>query len=80
LAITPPSATALIDNLAKEGYVARSADKSDRRAVYLTLTKKGQTVMQKAVCDRCKIFKKLLGKINSKQQLELLNILTKLTN
>jgi len=46
----------------------------------LTLTKKGETVMQKAVCDRCKIFKKLLGKITEKEQLELLKILTKLTN
>ncbi len=78
LAITPPSATALIDHLVKEGYVARSADKNDRRAVYLTLTKKGKTVMQKAVLDRCKVFKKLLGRISAKEQLELINILTKL--
>ena len=80
LAITPPSATALIDHLVKEGYVARSADKSDRRAVYLTLTKRGETVMQQAVCGRYKIFKKLLGKITEKEQLGLLKILTKLTN
>lgn len=78
LAITPPSATALIGHLAEAGYVARSADKSDRRTVYLTLTTKGQTVMQKAVTDRCKIFKKLLSKASAKEQLELLYILTKL--
>ncbi len=79
LAITPPSATALIDHLAKSGYVARGSGKNDRRAVYLSLTKKGKTVMQKAVLDRCKIFKKLLNKISRKEQLELLNILTELT-
>jgi DNA-binding MarR family transcriptional regulator len=78
LAITPPSATALIDHLVASGYVQRSAGKSDRRAVYLALTKKGETVMHKAVLDRCKIFKKLLNKISAKEQLELLNILTKL--
>jgi MarR family transcriptional regulator, 2-MHQ and catechol-resistance regulon repressor len=80
LAITPPSATALIGHLVKSGYVSRSANKSDRRNVYLSLTKKGEMVMQQAVCDRCKVFKKLLEKITGKEQLELLNILTKLTN
>lgn len=78
LAITPPSATVLINHLAKSGYLQRSSDKNDRRTVYLTLTKKGEAVMQKMILDRCKIFKKLLSKANAKEQLELLNILTKL--
>jgi DNA-binding MarR family transcriptional regulator len=78
LAITPPSATSLIDHLVKAGYVFRIASKNDRRAVYLTLTKKGSVVMQKAVFDRCKVFKKLLNKASAKEQLELINVLTKL--
>lgn len=78
LAITPPSATSLIDHLVKAGYVSRIASKSDRRTVYLSLTKKGSTVMQKAVFDRCKVFKKLLNKASAKEQLELINVLTKL--
>ncbi|MDR3642274.1 MAG: MarR family transcriptional regulator [Candidatus Doudnabacteria bacterium] len=78
LAITPPSATALIGHLAKAGYVQRTSGKNDRRAVYLSLTKKGASVMQKAVLDHCKVFSKLLDKISDKEHLELLNILTKL--
>lgn len=80
LAITPPSATALIAHLVSEDFVKRSSGKNDRRAVYLTLTKEGAMVMQKAVLDRCKNFKKLLGKISPTQQQELLDILTKLDN
>jgi DNA-binding MarR family transcriptional regulator len=79
LAITPPSATALINNLVKVGYVQRAYDKNDRRAVYLKLTKKGEAILLKSQAEHCKIFTGLLKKLSSKEQLELLNILTKLT-
>lgn len=79
LAITPPSATALVSHLVKAGYVQRSSSKNDRRSVYLSLTHKGTTVMQKAVLDHCKVYKKLLNKISPKEQMELINILTKLS-
>jgi len=78
LAITPPSATALINHLVKAGYVARSSDKIDRRAVHLVLTKKGGAVLHKSQAEHCKTFTKLLKKLSFKEQSDLINILTKL--
>jgi MarR family 2-MHQ and catechol resistance regulon transcriptional repressor len=78
LAITPPSATALINHLVKAGYVARNSDKNDRRAVHLVLTKKGEAVLRKNQAEHCKIFTKLLKKLSFREQSELINILTKL--
>jgi MarR family 2-MHQ and catechol resistance regulon transcriptional repressor len=80
LAITPPSATALVNHLVGAGYVARNSDKQDRRSVHLKLTKKGEGVMRQSQTEHCRIFTGLLKKLSLKEQLELLNILTKLNN
>ena len=78
LAITPPSATALINNLVGAGYVQRYLDKNDRRIVHLSLTGKGWLVLQKGVKERCKDLKKLIGNLSGTEQLQLLNILKKM--
>lgn len=39
-----PSITRLIDNLEKEGYVERKADKNDRRLNLIFLTQKGRNI------------------------------------
>ena len=39
-----PSITRLIDNLEKEGYVERKADKNDRRLNLIFLTQKGRDI------------------------------------
>lgn len=44
--ISPPTATGLIDRLVKAGYVKRHQDSSDRRAVMISLTKKGEMVVE----------------------------------
>src|SRR5579863_9419140 len=78
LAITPPSATVLVDNLAAAGYVQRNSDKNDRRTIHLSLTKKGSEVLQKGIKQRCKDLGKLLRNLSNKEQLELVNILQKM--
>lgn len=80
LAITPPSATALVNHLVKVGYAQRIADKLDRRSVHLQLTTKGKEILLKSQAEHCKIFTNLLKKLDTKEHLELLNILTKLNN
>lgn len=47
LAITPPSATSLINRLARAGVISRVRDKSDRRKVLLKITTKGKTMLTK---------------------------------
>jgi DNA-binding MarR family transcriptional regulator len=42
LKVAPPSITQMINNLEKEGYVERTMDKADRRAVRVRLTDKGR--------------------------------------
>lgn len=46
--VAPPSITQLINNLEAGGYVERSMDRSDRRAVRVKLKKKGEEVVEKA--------------------------------
>lgn len=79
LAITPPSATSLVNSLAGYGYIERHFDKNDRRTVHLSLTKKGQNALSKSLQERCKKFKKLLGNLSSKEQTEFLKILEKMS-
>src|SRR6185437_9167990 len=69
LAITPPSATVLIDNLQKAGYVQRLTDKHDRRAIHLSLTKKGSAVLQKSIQQRCKDLQKMLSNLSQRDKL-----------
>jgi MarR family 2-MHQ and catechol resistance regulon transcriptional repressor len=78
LDITPPSATALINHLAQSGLVKRTFDRKDRRTIHLTLTKKGRAVLDKGIKQRCKIFKLMLGNLNTKEQSEFIRILKKM--
>ena len=80
LAITPPSATALINTMAKAGYVKRGSSKNDRRTIRIFLTKKGRLALEKSAQERCKDLKKLMGNLNHGEQLELVNILKKMTS
>lgn len=79
LAITPPSATVLINNLVKLGFVQRNSDKLDRRAVHLSLTKKGKVVLQEGIKQRCKRLMILLKNLSKTEQTQLLTILTKMS-
>lgn len=78
LAITPPSATVLINNLVVAGFITRKSSSSDRRTVHLQLTKKGDGVLQKGIKQRCGIFKHLLDNLSVREQLDFLKILKKM--
>lgn len=78
LAITPPSATVLVNNLVNLGYVERISDADDRRITKLSLTKKGAQILQRGVKQRCRDLKKLLDNVNPEEQLKLITILKKM--
>jgi MarR family transcriptional regulator, organic hydroperoxide resistance regulator len=78
LAITPPSATVLVEHLAKMNLISRNENKNDRRAVFLTLTPKGKKMLRLIIKNRHKRFKQLLLNLNHEEQLSLLNILRKM--
>jgi len=45
--VSAPTITGIIDRMEKSGYVRRSADRKDRRATNVTLTKKGEVAAQR---------------------------------
>ena len=47
--VTPPTVTQLVNGLEERGYVRRAADPDDRRAVRITLTDRGEDVLNKAL-------------------------------
>lgn len=79
LAITPPSATVMINNLFGLGLIDRTANETDRRAVHLSLTAKGLAVLQKGVKQRCTVLKTLISNLSSKEQFEFLKLLKKMS-
>jgi DNA-binding MarR family transcriptional regulator len=48
LRVAPPTITQMLNNLENGGYVERTMDKTDRRAVRVSLTDKGREVVLKA--------------------------------
>jgi len=79
LAITPPSATSLINTLAGTGLIDRQTDKSDRRIVRIAITKKGEQSLEKWQKKIANNMRKRLEKLNKSEQDNLAKILTKLT-
>jgi DNA-binding MarR family transcriptional regulator len=80
LGITPPSATSLINNLVLNDMLERSYDRSDRRIVLLSLTKKGSEIFEKAHKERMKIFEKIMSSLSPEEKSSLLNILKKIND
>jgi len=48
LAMQPPNVSTLIDGLVGRGLISRRRDRTDRRRVVLSLTKRGQTLLDRA--------------------------------
>lgn len=60
LDISAPSATSLVTQLVKGGYLRREFDAQDRRHVHLVATKKATKTLQEILQKRKKILAKLL--------------------
>lgn len=78
LAITPPSATSIINTLTEAGLVNRLTEKTDRRIVRIAITKKGENSLEKWHKKIAGNMRKRLEKLNKSEQENLASILTKL--
>ena len=78
LNITPPSATALIDNLAKEKLLCRIYSKQDRRMVRLVITPKGRQTLERGLKKMKTGMKTTLSKLNKQEINNLIKIHEKL--
>lgn len=78
--ISPPTATGLIDRLARAGYVKREPAPDDRRAILVLLTKKGENLVQNFLSTVRSRWKKILVHLSSEEQEQYLNILKKIVS
>lgn len=76
LKIALPTATQLVNSLENEGYVERRQDKNDRRAVRITLTDKGNSIIKKASEDLFSSFEGLVDYLGEEKSLELTELMS----
>ncbi|HEX7586508.1 MAG TPA: MarR family transcriptional regulator [Patescibacteria group bacterium] len=79
LCVTPPSATALINNLVEQNLVERVADKEDRRIVRLDITQHGKKELKDGIDELAGRMKKILSFLDDKEKENLIKILEKIS-
>jgi DNA-binding MarR family transcriptional regulator len=80
LAITPPSATSLIEGMAEDKLIIRRFNPSDRRVVYLQITAKGSKVLEKGFKEMTSHMKEAFGCLTEKEKKQLIIIYRKIYN
>ena len=78
LEISAPSATALVQQLARRGYLSREGNPSDRRQVHLAVTKKAISELTAIMNKRKKILHVLLEGLSEKDHQDMQRILQKM--
>lgn len=76
LAVTPRNVTGLVDGLVATGYVAREPHPTDRRAVLVTLTDAGTTLLTSMVDGYAEMHEVLFGAFSERQLRDLRRSLT----
>lgn len=75
LGITPGGVSQIVESLVKTGALERTADKDDRRAVNITLSKHGRETIQEADLYFSRLSQKLLSTIPPEKQKIFLEVL-----
>src|SRR6185436_10691429 len=70
--------TGIIDRMEREGLVSRERSTSDRRVVYIRLTKKGADLAKTIAVEPMEIFRGVLAALSREDVRDLLRILGKL--
>jgi DNA-binding MarR family transcriptional regulator len=76
--IRAPSATFLVEELVRGGYITRKINSKDRRKVELALTPKGNRAFKTFEAKRNLILAKLFGRLEERDRTELNRILRKM--
>ena len=72
------SATYVVDNLEKKGYITRNVSQKDKRVTYIRLTEEGMKLMDEIFLIHKKNTKRVFEKINDKELVILKEILKKI--
>jgi DNA-binding MarR family transcriptional regulator len=78
LKISPPSATALVNNLIKAELVERREQASDRRIVKIVIAKKGSEYLLQHKKMATERMREVLSKLSKEEQNQLIKILKKI--
>ena len=83
MGVSRPAATGLVDRLIAQGLVTRRNDATDRRVVWIAITAKGKSIIQKIWCQRKRIMVDVFRQIpcqDRKEHLRLCEQLVKTLN
>lgn len=78
LDVKPSAITVMIDRLEKSGYVKRTRDESDRRAVWAEITDEGRAVLLRARDKQHRKFEAYLTKLTPKEAEQAILLLEKM--
>ncbi len=78
LLIRPPSVTGVVDRLERQGYVKRSASKTDLRVRYLSLTPQGQELLTRVLEGHGERTRVLFAGLQPQEQQTMLRLLQRL--
>jgi DNA-binding MarR family transcriptional regulator len=72
---SPNSISMLVDRMVKAGFVKRTRDRIDRRAVHVTLTSKGTNAVERAIPEGWDFIQKILSPISYADKHTLVDVL-----
>jgi DNA-binding MarR family transcriptional regulator len=75
--ITAPSATALVDEMVRGGYLSRSMSERDRRQINVALTSEGRHMLNASEVTRATVLQELLAPLTEHDRTNLNRILEK---
>ncbi|MGE4357116.1 MAG: MarR family winged helix-turn-helix transcriptional regulator [Candidatus Omnitrophota bacterium] len=78
LLVSAPAATGIVDKLVRDGYLKRENTSDNRRIILIKLSQKGKKTIEKAIKQRQLLIKDIFGKLEEKERLQYLQILTKI--
>ncbi len=79
LGIAPPSATSLVNTLAKAHLIKRQVDVNDRRTVLIMISKKGEEYLELHKQKAMEMLRRNLERLTGEEQKQLVAILEKIT-
>ena len=78
--LAPATVSELVESLVKKNFLQRVQNPEDRRAVQITLTDHGQTLLDECLKTVDNLCEKLLAGLSPSERTAMLNGLTKITN
>ena len=80
MGVSPPTTTGVVDRLQRSGYVERLGDEKDRRIVFVQLTKRGYSIVEKLKKTIQKRWMKILVHLTEEERAAYVKILVKISS